>query len=56
MNANAEQKSFSGFYERCRQFLGRLRNAMNFSIPLGYEDVDGFHYGAAPARIEVEKK
>ena len=56
MNANAEQKTFSSFSENWRRFVNRLRDAVNFAVPFGYEDEAGFHYGADPVRIEVENK
>jgi hypothetical protein len=29
--------------------IAKLRAAMERQVPIGYEDEDGFHYGAEPA-------
>jgi hypothetical protein len=54
MSANAEQKSFSGFYEHVRRLANWLRDAIQFAAPIGYEDDAGFHYGADPVRAELD--
>ena len=34
--------------------ISKLRNAMRFEIPVGFQDETGFHYGVKPAEKEVK--
>jgi len=34
--------------------IAKLRNAMKFEIPVGYQDETGFHYGVKPAEKEIK--
>jgi len=42
----AREKGFSGWVG----IIKRLRAAVNFAVPVGYEDETGFHYGTKSAR------
>jgi hypothetical protein len=34
--------------------FSRLRNALRFQIPTGYQDESGFHMGVKPAQKEIQ--
>ena len=40
----------SPFFLRLAGILARLRAAVKFEVPVGYQDETGFHYGRKPAR------
>lgn len=52
---SARSLSRSAVGERFLAMLQRLREAMKFQVPLGYEDERGFHYGAEPVRVQVDR-
>jgi hypothetical protein len=35
-------------------FIARLKNALKFDIPIGYQDETGFHTGVKPDEKEIK--
>ena len=44
----------AAFGPTVRGILARVRNAVRFSIPAGYQDENGFHFGVKPSENEVQ--
>ena len=39
---------------RFRGIITKMRNAVRFDIPIGYQDETGFHMGVKPAEKEIK--